>query len=178
MILGLAGRRIDAPGTEEPVFPLENYAIVSDRLIRLLSEQDVRVLVCSAACGADLLALQAAEALGIGRRIILPFAPSHFRETSVIDRPGDWGPIFDKIITAAERSGDLINLQLDHRDESYATANHAILDEALRIAAATGDQAAVSLLWNLRSKGKDDSTDGLGKAARELGLKVFEVSTL
>ncbi len=178
MILGLAGRRIDAPGTAEPAFPLENYAIVRDRLIRLLSDQNVRVLVCSAACGADLLALQAAEALDIRRRVILPFAPSDFRQTSVIDRPGDWGPIFDRIITAAERGGDLVNLQLDQCEESYATANRAILGEILRVAEETGDQAAVSLVWNLRSKGTDDSTDNLGKAARELGLKVFEVSTL
>ena len=153
MILGLAGRRIDAPETAEPAFPLENYSIVHDRLIRLLSEQNVRVLVCSAACGADLLALQAAEALGIRRRIILPFAPSHFRQTSVIDRPGDWGPIFDGIITAAERSGDLINLQLDQGSDSYTKANCAILDEVMRLAGDTGYQVVVPVM-ELAIKGK------------------------
>jgi hypothetical protein len=35
-------------------------------------------LVCSAACGADLVALEEAERLGIRRRIILPLAPSSF----------------------------------------------------------------------------------------------------
>jgi hypothetical protein len=178
MILGLAGRRIDAPETSDPVFPSGNAGKVRERLEHLLSEQGVRVLVCSAACGADLIALQAAETLNIRRRIILPFEPSQFRQTSVIDRPGDWGPVFDRIIRAAELRGDLIDLQLNKGDEAYVAGNHAILDEIVRVAKASGDQAAVSLVWDQRSKGRDDYTDYLGQAARELGLAVFEVSTL
>ncbi|WP_263351949.1 hypothetical protein [Acidicapsa acidisoli] len=178
MILGLAGRRIDARETSDPVFPFGNAGKVGERLERLLSEQGVRVLVCSAACGADLIALQVAETLDIRSRIILPFEPGQFRQTSVIDRPGDWGPIFDRIIAAAEHRKDLIDLQLSQGDEAYVRANHAILDEIVRVAEASGDQAAVSLVWDQRSKGKDDYTEYLGEAARELGLTVFEVSTL
>ena len=48
------------------------------------------VLVCSAACGADLIALQAAGRVSLRRRIVLPFEPSRFRDSSVVDRPGDW----------------------------------------------------------------------------------------
>ena len=176
--MGLAGRRIDAPGTEYPVFPLENAIQVQERVLRLLLEKDVRTLVCSAACGADLVALQAAESLNIRRRIILPFDPGRFRSSSVTDRPGDWGPIYDRIVSAATTAGDLVNLQLAECEEAYFAANAAILNEALRLSDSSGDRAAVALVWNGISKGEEDNSVFLGEAARDRGLSVFNVSTL
>src|SRR5947209_320182 len=95
MVIALAGRRIDAPNAETPRFPLENREKVGNRIRDFLAEHGATALVCSAACGADLLALEAAEELGLRRRILLPFAPDRFRATSVTDRPGEWGPLFD-----------------------------------------------------------------------------------
>jgi hypothetical protein len=97
MILALAGRRIDPPNTPRPAFPRTNIREVQNRLHRLFLEQGVGVLVCSAACGADLVALEVAEKLGLHCRIVLPFEPSLFREAFVIDRrfepdrPVVWG---------------------------------------------------------------------------------------
>src|SRR5689334_9119389 len=109
-VIALAGRRIDAPGAEPPRFPLGNVPLVRRRLAALLSAEHAAVLVCSAACGADLIALQEAERLGLRRRIVLPFPPERFRKTSVTDRPGDWGPVFDRLVAAAEAAGDLVIL--------------------------------------------------------------------
>ena len=36
-----------------------------------------------------LVALEQAKQLGVRRRIMQPFAPERFRETSVVDRPDD-----------------------------------------------------------------------------------------
>jgi ABC-type enterobactin transport system permease subunit len=58
-----------------PCFPLEAVAIVRRRLADLLVQEHAVALVCSAACGADLIALEEAERLGLRRRIILPFRP-------------------------------------------------------------------------------------------------------
>ena len=91
MIVALAGRRIDKPDADAPRFPLTSVDLVRGRLHHLLSVKKVTTLVCSAACGADLLALAAARDLGIRRRVILPFTRERFRVTSVVDRPGDWG---------------------------------------------------------------------------------------
>lgn len=178
MVLALAGRRIDSPDTPRPAFPYKNVEKVQSRVRRLLQEQNVSVLVCSAACGADLIALQAAAALGLRRRIVLPFEPGRFRETSVVDRPGNWGTIFDHVIAATDGAGDLVNLKLDENDEAFVLANRAILDETLKLAEATGDRAAVALVWDGKSKGEGDHTDYFGKAAREHGLEILEVSTL
>jgi hypothetical protein len=67
--------------------------------------------VCSAACGADLLALIVAGQLGLHRRVVLPFAPERFRETSVTDRAWDWGLEYDQVIAAVRAENDLVILE-------------------------------------------------------------------
>ncbi len=94
MIIALAGRRIDEEGTDTPRFPLENIRFVRERLKTLFEENDAKALVSSAACGADLLALDVAGEPGLRRRIILPSKPEKFRKSSVTDRPRKWGEIF------------------------------------------------------------------------------------
>jgi hypothetical protein len=137
------------------------------------------VLVCSAACGADLLALEVAGEIRIRSRIILPLRPELFRETSVVDRPGDWGPLFDRVTNEVKAKHDLVNLnrQLD-TDASYLHANQVILDEAMSLAAASGDGTLAVLVWDGIARAENDITNSFGNAARLLGLQVFQVSTV
>ena len=47
------------------------------------------------------------------------------------DRPGDWGPRFDRVIAEVRATGEVVMLGLDEGDDAtYAAANEAILDEA------------------------------------------------
>lgn len=117
-VVALAGRRIDAVDTHPSRFPLE--AIPTRRLANLLARECAVALVCSAAYGADLLALEEAERLGLRRRIVVPFPPDRFRQTSVIDRPGDWGRVFDRLVSAAQEAGDLLVLSGDAGAEEAA----------------------------------------------------------
>src|SRR6202007_3063310 len=96
--------------------------------------------VCSAACGADLIALEEAERLGLRRRIVLPFPAKRFRETSVTDRPGEWGALYDRLIGEAKAAGDLVVLSgTGDDDAAYAAANTTIVHEAEELARATSD---------------------------------------
>ncbi|MGC2635643.1 MAG: hypothetical protein WA294_00590 [Acidobacteriaceae bacterium] len=176
MVVALSGRRIDAPDAARPAFPLENVDAVRGRILRVLGELSVTILVCSAACGADLLALEAAESLGARRRIVLPFDARLFRQTSVVDRPGEWGQAFDRSVRAAEASGDLVNLALPQADESYARTNAFILEESVRLA--LGAPVTAMLVWDRVARGQGDYTEWLGKAARAQHLDVVDVSTL
>jgi hypothetical protein len=63
-VAALAGRRVDAADAAAPRFPLANVGAVRERLKTLLRAQGSAALVCSAACGADLIALDVAGALG------------------------------------------------------------------------------------------------------------------
>ena len=119
-VIALAGRRIDAAGAGSIRFPLEAVPLVRQRVGDLLRQEGARALVCSAACGADLIALEEAGRLGMRRRVVLPFAPAQFRNTSVIDRPGHWGPLFDRVIEDVRSAGDLVVLDLCGDKEAYA----------------------------------------------------------
>src|SRR5689334_8703170 len=109
-VVALAGRRVDAANADEQRFPLENVRLVRRRVAETLASERAAALVCSAACGADLVALEEAERLGLRRRIVLPFPPDPFRRRSVVDRPGEWGEVFDHLIAKAHAAGDLVVL--------------------------------------------------------------------
>src|ERR671936_863361 len=98
MIIALAGRRIDAASASPARFPGENIGMVAEALQRLFRTEGATAVVSSAACGADLIALREAGALKLRRRVVLPFAAASFRGSSVTDRPGEWGPLFDAIV--------------------------------------------------------------------------------
>ncbi|MGH9593266.1 MAG: hypothetical protein ACRD5L_09260, partial [Bryobacteraceae bacterium] len=123
MIMAVAGRRVDAANSEFPRFPLRNVGLVRRRVRAIFESNGVEVVVSSAACGADLIALSEARALGLRRRIVLPFSRSKFRDTSVIDRPGNWGPIYDEIVNEAEAADDLVVLDEATNDRAYQIVN-------------------------------------------------------
>jgi hypothetical protein len=181
-VVALAGRRIDAPETDRPRFPLKNVPIVRRRLAALLSAENAEALVCSAACGADLIALEEAERLGLRRRIVLPFPPKRFRETSVTDRPGDWGSAFDRLVATAEAAGDLVILHsMGDDDAAYASANEAIIREAKGIARSTSDTTPLRLVavivWEGSARSGTDASGGLRNLATQAGFEERSLLT-
>jgi hypothetical protein len=181
-VIALAGRRIDAPDTDPPRFPLKNMSIVRERLAVLLAAEHAKALVCSAACGADLIALEEAERLGLRRRIVLPFPPERFRETSVTDRPGDWGPVFDRLVAEAEAAGDLVILEsTDGGAAAYAAANQRIIHEAEAVARSTSDgtplRPVAVIVWEGSARTGTDASGELLSLAREAGFEERSVLT-
>src|SRR5436190_1721100 len=100
MVIALAGRRVDAADAIQQRFPAENAERVKQQITDFLRTHQACALVCAAACGADILALEAAGELGLRRRVVLPFDRATFRASSVIDRGGDWSERYDRIIAA------------------------------------------------------------------------------
>lgn len=187
MIITLAGRRIDADDPNVSRFSPTMKDTVRERLSDLFTSRDATALVCSGACGADLLALDAAGELGMRRRMVLPFELERFRETSVTDRsePAWWGRLFDRIIDTLP-SQDLVILDDAGRGTSpYVATNEAILDEAARLAReaapSTGrdelDSVLGVIVWEGKSRGENDITEGFADAARNRGMEVVDVST-
>jgi hypothetical protein len=145
----------------------------------LLVAQKAQAVVCSAACGTDLLALEAAGTLGIRRRIVLPYAPDRFRTTSVVDRPGDWGERFDRIFDTVEATGDLVVLGYAEGEEAaYLATNHAILEQAAILAEQTQQAVGAAVVWDGAGRGSDDVTAAFLQEAQQRGLTVWPVSTL
>jgi hypothetical protein len=178
MIVALAGRRVDSANAKEARFPVLNVETVRKGIRAVLQNKNATVLVSSAACGADLIALSEAGQLGLRRRVILPLERERFRDTSVTDRPGEWGPIYDQVLDEVEAAGDLVILQNGSDGEAYSAANHAILDEAVALATAVHKPAVAVLIWDGVSRGDHDLTEEFGVEARKRGLAVSEVRTI
>lgn len=184
LIVALAGRQVDPENVRIPRFPTKNVAEVQERIRALLVERGADALVCSAAAGADLLALRVAGELGLRRRIILPFARDRFRETSVIDRPGNWALLYERVLAEVEAVGDLVVLpDVDKGDAAYAVANMAILDDALGLVPQVVRNCSergvlVAIVWEGGPRGTGDLTAAFAADAHARGLPVVEVLTI
>ena len=190
-IVAFAGRRIDATDVETPRFPLTQVDVVLKKIEELFRRDNVKTLIGSAACGADLIALRVAQKLGINYRVILPFVSERFRVTSVMDRPctqeWNWGVLFDQVIDIAQGNGELVVVKTDEdRQNPYQAVNQAILNEALqqgRIQAATVSpqeihQVQAVIVWDGHTRGPRDLTLHFAEEARSRGLIVKEILTL
>jgi hypothetical protein len=177
-IVTLTGRRIDAPGSNTNRFPKSAVPAVRVRVHDELKRLGATALVASAACGADLIALDVAGELGLRRRIVLPFAETRFRETSVVDRGAEWGPIYDRILTEVKASDDVVTLQDAGADDSaaYLAANVRLLDEAQSLGRAAGAEVVVMLVKENRP-GYEGIDRQFADDARQRGLRVVEVAS-
>ena len=179
IVVALAGRRIDADGAPAR-FPLKQAPSVKGRLTRLLRALQPDALICSAACGADLLALEAAAALKIPVTIVLPFAPERFRETSVVDRSGDWGRRFDAVMKRATNGATadrihVIEPPAGGDGDVYVVATDAILDDAQKLAAKTSGSSEETelvavVVWDGSSRGEGDLTEYFRHSALKRGF--------
>lgn len=184
MIVAVAGRRVDAPDSATQRFPLRNVGLVRDRLRELLRQHDARALVSSAACGADLIGQEVARDLRLRRIVVLPYPIDVFRERSVTDRPGDWGPLYDEIIGGLGRqNGELVELnepqQSDASQQAFMAVNKEILERAEHLVEHIddGERMLAVVVWDGASRGPDDLTNHFRREASARGAKVVEVST-
>ncbi len=176
-VIALAGRRIDAAGASPVRFPRvladgeDNVARVRELLRQRFSALGARAIVSSAACGVDLLGLEAAGMQGMDRTIVLPFDPGEFRKTSVVDRGEEWGPPYDRIVAEVAAADGLVVLGgTEEGDAAYARVNDMILDRALRLAMAAtergGDPSLVAfVVWDGVSRGAGDLTEQFAVSA-------------
>ena len=176
MTAALAGRRVDAPGATRARFPLWKVDRVREELDDLFVRERVDDVVCSAACGADLIALSVAARRDLNAHIVLPFEPATFLKTSVVDRPGEWEETYWMEIKRAQEAGHLTVLDgQPERDASYAAATKEIIGISRNLA-----QGVVPLaiaVWEGATRGAGDATADFIGLASSNGFRVVEVTT-
>lgn len=128
--------------------------------------------MCSAAaCGADIIALRAAKALGIPRTVILPYDRDLFRSTSVGDRPGDWED-YDEIMDEVVNEGGLEVLNFKEASpNAFQAVNTAILDRSQSL----GYPVQACIIWEGVDQGKGDYTAEFRNSARDRNIAVNEI---
>ncbi len=165
-VIAFSGHMIDAPDRAAPRFPREAEATVRAEIDAQLEKLNAGFGYCAAACGADILFIEAMLARDAEVHIVLPLAEEVFRKTSVERGPDaeDWGRRFDE---ALRNASSVVTLGKEASADN-ATAfefGNRMIGGLARIKARTLDTRVVPLaVWDGRPG------DGEGGAASFVNL--------
>jgi hypothetical protein len=178
-VAAVAGRRVDAPDSAAPRFPAQAVPRVAEAVKKLLAEHHVVAVVASAACGADIVALEAASDLGIRTRIVLPFDAERFLRTSVADRGEEWGDRYRAVLQRATARGDVVVIEEGPGtdDQAYARATERILSETQALARSNGARAIALAIWDEKPRSGTDATRDFIDSARRQEMATFSIAT-
>ncbi len=102
-VIAFSGHMIDHPGRATPRFPADLEPRVAGALRETIARLGPSIGYAQAACGADILFLEAMQDAGLQTQIVLPFAPIHFIETSVSFAGEAWTRRFKRVVANATR---------------------------------------------------------------------------
>lgn len=174
----VAGRRVDEAAAPRARFPLSNVHVVAQRLRMQLRKHQIGHVISSAACGADLIAQEIARSCDLERTIVLPFEVAHFRQVSVIDRPGEWGASFDRLISASSRLNVInLNLAFDSKD-AFVAVNEAIIAAGLSLSGGGQPWPVAFIVWDGVSRGSGDLTAHFRHLCVANDVQVVDIETL
>lgn len=148
-VVAFAGHMVDAPGRPAPRFPARLVPAVKAALRERLSHMRRPIAFTSAACGADLLFIEAALECGAEVNVVLPFEKDEFVRTSVAPGGAEWVPIFDLALARAARV--IMATEESHLGDDVLFAHAAALVEGLSMLRASQLQTEASLLCVLDS---------------------------
>ena len=157
-VVAFAGHMIDAPGRQLPRFPAALESAVRTALRAHLEHLHEPVVYTSAACGADLIFIEAALASGAEVNIVLPFDRLDFVRTSVAVGGKTWIERFDAALLRATRV--IYATEEGYLGDRVLFEYAALLLEGLAVLRATQLQTAPSMVCVIDS----DSTGDIGGA--------------
>ena len=102
-VIAFSGHMIDHPARKTPRFPASLEAKVASALREELARRGPSIGFAQAACGADILFLEAMQAAGMQTNIVLPFAPADFLKSSVGFAGGSWDKRFEQVLSRASQ---------------------------------------------------------------------------
>ncbi|MEO8304926.1 MAG: adenylate/guanylate cyclase domain-containing protein [Betaproteobacteria bacterium] len=143
-VLAFAGHLADAPDRATPRFPAGLELAVTAEIRRHLAGLNAPIVYASAACGADLIAIEVAIDLGVEVNIVLPFNRDDFVRTSVAVGGAGWTQRFDDALTRATRV--IHATEESHLGDDVLFEHAAMLVEGLAALRAAQLETAPSML--------------------------------
>lgn len=95
-----------------------------------------------------------------------------------MDRPGDWGALYDRVLAEVQKNADILVIRSNFEDHAFVEVNLAIIKEALLLGSRLQQSVAAIVVWDGKSRGNSDLTEEFGISARRHGLPVTEIMTL
>lgn len=165
-----AGHMVDRPDRPSPRFRPQDEEAVKAALRELVEELDLKVGFSAAACGGDLLFLEALLERGAEVHVVLPLLPEAFRPECVDFHPG-WGERFDRVLARAKE----VVVASDRREASQAHYVYA-MELMHGLAAMRADQLETSLvgvaLWDGRVGDGPGGTADFVARCQERGQRI------
>ena len=176
-VLVYTGHMIDSPGRPVPRFDPAMEAEVRDTICARVRALRPSAAYGSAACGADILCLEAAQEVGADLHIVLPFPVEQFRSTSVDIRDDyRWSDRFERLLESASEVLVISEQPPPGCNATYEYTNLIIMGLA-RLRAQMLDTGLQGLaIWDGHDSGEPGGTSSAVTAWRRTGVDVDVVS--
>ncbi|MGA7932747.1 MAG: TRAFs-binding domain-containing protein [Kovacikia sp.] len=159
------GHMVDHPARLHPRFPPHLEAKVSAAIGDRLRQLDIRLGYASAACGSDILFLEAIRELKGEMHIVLPYNREQFIQDSVAINPqGNWQERFERLMQQATEVIIASKQKLQQGAVVYEYSNRLLHGLARMRAEQLGTELVPLTVWN----GKPG--DGQGGTANNVAL--------
>lgn len=143
-VIAFAGHMIDAPDRGVPRFPATLVPVVAGAVRERLAATHQPIVYTSAACGADLVFIEAALDAGAEVNVVLPFKRGDFARESVAVGGDCWVERFDHALARATRV--IMATEEDYLGDDVLFEHAATLLEGLAILRAARLQTSPSML--------------------------------
>ena len=143
-VVAFAGHVVDRPDRPTARFPRSLVPVVEAAIRERLAALRRPVVFASAACGGDLLFIEAAQSLAAEVNIVLPFDRDEFVRTSVAAGGDEWLPRFESALQRAARV--IMATDEAYLGDDVLFEHAAVLVEGLAMLRADQLQATPSLL--------------------------------
>lgn len=172
-VVVFAGHMIDQPGRASPRFPPQLERAVQDAIRQRLERSDAGVGFASAACGADILFLEAIMGRGGEAHVVLPYDRDQFKKESVECASGaGWGERYERVLRRAAEVRTASEHRLEDGSVTYDYANLLLLGLAAIRAAQLETELVPLAVWDRRPGDGPGGTAATVQRWRKLGQKV------
>lgn len=178
-VIVFAGHLLDSPQRTAPRFPPRLELPVRETLRDWLRPRRPLIGFSSAACGADILFLEALQELGGESRIILPFEEAEFVKDSVLPAGGEWHERFQRVLKNATQVITASPYRLANQGLAYHYANLMMQGWAIQRAAQLGNDRPLPVGLVVWDGQPGDGPGGTASAVQQWqqgGLEVHQVN--
>jgi len=157
-IVACSGHVIDNPGRSKR-FPPEAESEAKEKIEEALEKLGARCGYSSAACGTDILFLEAMAERGGETHVFLPFAKEEFIETSVRRAGGNWVSRFERVLDHATSVHYVTNEGYYGDDSLFTFCNQVMLGFAAMRGRGLDEDPNLLVIWD----GEPGATGGTGE---------------
>ncbi len=155
-VIIFSGHMVDAPGRRAPRFPVQYVDAAAEQIRLTLDSVGAQTGISSAACGSDLLFIEAMLARDADIQVVLPWRKEEFKQTSVLAGGDEWARRFDRALEEATSVTFLSQQGAPSGNLGYVYCNDCMNGMALFRSEKLGSDVRPLAVWDGRRG------DGLG----------------